>query len=553
MSFFKQFPKTDIAIGTTIETVVDIFRHVDVNDVLADEISNYQYYIIQDGERPDNLSQKLYGTPDYYWTFFILNESLKNGIDDWPKSSFTIENEFANEYDDIAALTFMPAEGQKFVESTEEISDAKFAGFNINSFNGLDLSYENLRVQRNFEEARIVKWDSTNGLLYLADFTNRENFLADPRDEAVSRRLDNIYIDGRGLYAGAAPISWGSNFITKAEKAARRAELNFSFAGWPRLGVKPGEISPIEGIENYGSDGRLVGGRLIQQFYDEDGTLQGTDNTRFIDEDFRRRTMTKSKYEWIIHLFEWLDTTIHRGNYRDANIRGLTSTEQIIEGASLQTPYYEWNKRRITQASVEAGGSKIHPDREAALDIFYDYFFPRWYDGEVKFSNFKPFRLQGGDGPEHTWNSLRNAPHHYYVGNDASNRENWINAYEVLVNNYKRTDTIYNANATDGYEEVELTSEPNKYQTNYQWEQSQIFEKSRIKVIKPELIRQFAAAFREKLNTGLTRTQGVNTIPRIGPSGGAVSQTATPGVNAPASNAPTGGGGLSSGGGSGGY
>ena len=100
---------------------------------------------------------------------------------------------------------------------------------------------------------------------------------------------------------------------------------------------------------------------------------------------------------------------------------------------------------------------------------------------------------------------------------------------------------------------VELTSEPNKYQTNYEWEQSQTFEKSRIKVIKPELIRQFAAAFREKLNTGLTRTQGVNTIPRVGPGGGAVSQTATPGVNAPASNAPTGGGGFSSGGGSGGY
>ena len=81
MSFFKQFPLSNIAIGQEIKKVVDIFRHVDVNDILADEISSYQYYEVLDGERPDNVSQKLYGTTDYYWTFFILNESLKRGLD----------------------------------------------------------------------------------------------------------------------------------------------------------------------------------------------------------------------------------------------------------------------------------------------------------------------------------------------------------------------------------------------------------------------------------------------------------------------------------------
>jgi len=89
MSFFNQFPvRTYDADKDGIQdTVTDIFRYVDVDDNRIDSISSYIFYEIEDGERPDIVSQKLYGTPDYYWTFFVINDSLKHGLEDWPMST----------------------------------------------------------------------------------------------------------------------------------------------------------------------------------------------------------------------------------------------------------------------------------------------------------------------------------------------------------------------------------------------------------------------------------------------------------------------------------
>ncbi len=88
--FFENFPKIryDLLNNNKLIEVIDIFRHVDVNDVLADDLLSYRYYEIQEGDRPDQVSQALYGTPDYYWTFFIVNDFLKDGLPAWPISSY---------------------------------------------------------------------------------------------------------------------------------------------------------------------------------------------------------------------------------------------------------------------------------------------------------------------------------------------------------------------------------------------------------------------------------------------------------------------------------
>ena len=42
----------------------------------------YQDYVIQNAERPEQLSYKLYRNPNYYWTFYLLNDHLRQG--GWP-------------------------------------------------------------------------------------------------------------------------------------------------------------------------------------------------------------------------------------------------------------------------------------------------------------------------------------------------------------------------------------------------------------------------------------------------------------------------------------
>ena len=83
-NYFKDFPKTPYRFGGEIESVE--FQHlgtyIDVIDQVKDHSIFYQNYNIQNGERPDQLSYKLYRSTDYYWTFYLLNDHLRQG--GWP-------------------------------------------------------------------------------------------------------------------------------------------------------------------------------------------------------------------------------------------------------------------------------------------------------------------------------------------------------------------------------------------------------------------------------------------------------------------------------------
>lgn len=133
MAFFQQFPTIEYDLQETNElsTRFDIFRHVDVVNAQIDDFTSYLYYEIKDGERPDIVSYKLYDTTDYYWTFFIINDFLQAGFNEWYKSSFDFHRGLELEYDDHGALIFLPN------YTTKE-----------NVIGGLDVTYEDLRLAR---------------------------------------------------------------------------------------------------------------------------------------------------------------------------------------------------------------------------------------------------------------------------------------------------------------------------------------------------------------------------------------------------------------------
>ena len=107
MPFFRQFPKTvydfqNAGIGTNI---TDLFRFVQSDLARVDDITVYEYYQIKDGDRPDIVSNELYGTPEYYWTFFLCNEHLKNGLEQWPMSQQEFDDYMDAEYEGTAIIT----------------------------------------------------------------------------------------------------------------------------------------------------------------------------------------------------------------------------------------------------------------------------------------------------------------------------------------------------------------------------------------------------------------------------------------------------------------
>lgn len=85
-NYFKYFPIVDYKFGdeTSPAKFEDISIYADVVDQIADATTVYEEYYILPDERPDQVSEKLYGTPDYHWTFFLMNDAIRERC--WPLS-----------------------------------------------------------------------------------------------------------------------------------------------------------------------------------------------------------------------------------------------------------------------------------------------------------------------------------------------------------------------------------------------------------------------------------------------------------------------------------
>ena len=86
MTYFKYFPTIDYKFGENMDTspFQNISLYSTILDQIEDESSAYRLVQIRDGERPDVLSQRLYDTVDFHWTFYLLNGKLRD--QGWPLS-----------------------------------------------------------------------------------------------------------------------------------------------------------------------------------------------------------------------------------------------------------------------------------------------------------------------------------------------------------------------------------------------------------------------------------------------------------------------------------
>lgn len=98
MNYFKYFPITAYGFGN--ETLPDLFRniaiYVDVVDQIKQNSAFYSDYFIQEFERPDQVSYKLYGTTNYYWTFWLMNDKIKER--GWPLTNRALDQKIKNTY-----------------------------------------------------------------------------------------------------------------------------------------------------------------------------------------------------------------------------------------------------------------------------------------------------------------------------------------------------------------------------------------------------------------------------------------------------------------------
>lgn len=83
-NYFEEFPTVDYKFGD--ETTMTKFQHLGTAVDILEQVKQfevyYQTYHIQNGERPEQLSYKLYNDVNHYWTFYLLNDHLRQK--GWP-------------------------------------------------------------------------------------------------------------------------------------------------------------------------------------------------------------------------------------------------------------------------------------------------------------------------------------------------------------------------------------------------------------------------------------------------------------------------------------
>ena len=166
MSFFRQFPKIgyDFQLNGIKQNVVDIFRHVKPIEEFVDNYTEYTFYNIVNGQRPDIVSELLYGTSQYYWTFFVVNDFLHDGYRAWPMSQEDL-SEYINEEYNGYAITSRPDRGV----TTHSIAGKFEIGETIV---GNTSGASGKLYRKNLDMNQLIVRDMTNNFAYIGEGDN---------------------------------------------------------------------------------------------------------------------------------------------------------------------------------------------------------------------------------------------------------------------------------------------------------------------------------------------------------------------------------------------
>jgi hypothetical protein len=99
MPFFNKFPRINYTLDGESRRVVNIATAFALKRTKIDDSYLFQRYIVQDGELPESVSEKIYKTPNYYWTILLVNNII-NPMTEWLMDSSTLESFVEAKYAD---------------------------------------------------------------------------------------------------------------------------------------------------------------------------------------------------------------------------------------------------------------------------------------------------------------------------------------------------------------------------------------------------------------------------------------------------------------------
>jgi hypothetical protein len=99
--YFDNFPTFlypfKINNKTEYKLIKDISQNVRVRKEILANITLYDEYDIREGDTPEIISEKVYGSPLYHWVVMLCNERY-NYIDDYPLTQYELEKYITDKY-----------------------------------------------------------------------------------------------------------------------------------------------------------------------------------------------------------------------------------------------------------------------------------------------------------------------------------------------------------------------------------------------------------------------------------------------------------------------
>lgn len=99
--YFDEFPTMlynfKINNKDEFKIVKDITQNVRVRKEILENVTLYDEYDIKDGETPEIIAEKVYGSPLYHWVVMLCNQKY-DYINDFPLSTHNLEQHITEKY-----------------------------------------------------------------------------------------------------------------------------------------------------------------------------------------------------------------------------------------------------------------------------------------------------------------------------------------------------------------------------------------------------------------------------------------------------------------------
>lgn len=103
--YFDQFPLTYYTLDdkTTVQVIRNILLRVVFNDEIKNNLSIFDEYDVTDGETPEIVASKVYGSSQYHWIILHMNDIIDPRFD-WPLSTYNLIKYCQGKYTNIDAV-----------------------------------------------------------------------------------------------------------------------------------------------------------------------------------------------------------------------------------------------------------------------------------------------------------------------------------------------------------------------------------------------------------------------------------------------------------------